>query len=80
MLIKRDIAKRLEADQGVYAHILIGPRQCGKSTLFAVLSAGQCSEVTFDDFQISQMCVGGFGVYFSHVGDDDVSVAGLWKF
>ena len=55
MLIKRDIAKRLRGDRGVYAHILIGPRQCGKSTLFAALAAGRCIEVTFDDFQMRNL-------------------------
>lgn len=52
MLIERDIAARLRQDRGVYIHILIGPRQCGKSTLFAVLGEGQYREVTFDDFQM----------------------------
>ena len=55
MLIKRDIAKRLQKDQGVYVHILIGPRQCGKSTLFAVLAKGKFKEVTFDDFQMRNL-------------------------
>ena len=35
--------------------ILIGPRQCGKSTLFAALGAGRCNEVTFDDFQMRNL-------------------------
>ena len=52
MLIRRDIATRLRKDRGVYIHILIGPRQCGKSTLFAALGEGKYREVTFDDFQI----------------------------
>jgi len=55
MLIKRDIAKRLREDRGVYVHILIGPRQCGKSTLFAALSGNRCREVTFDDFQMRNL-------------------------
>jgi predicted AAA+ superfamily ATPase len=55
MLIKRDIASRLREDRGVYVHILIGPRQCGKSTLFAALGAGRCHEVTFDDFQMRNL-------------------------
>lgn len=52
MLIKRDIAKLLREDRGVYVIILIGPRQCGKSTLFAALGEGRFREVTFDDFQM----------------------------
>lgn len=39
----------------MYVHILIGPRQCGKSTLFAALGAGRCSEVTLDDFQMRNL-------------------------
>lgn len=55
MLIKRDITACLQKDQGVYAYILIGPRQCGKSTLFAILGEGRCLEVTFDDFQMRNL-------------------------
>lgn len=55
MLIKRDIIQHLQENQGVYVYILIGPRQCGKSTLFAVLAAGKCNEVTFDDFQMRNL-------------------------
>ena len=55
MLIERDIAKRLREDRGVLVHILIGPRQCGKSTLFYALGEGRCSEVTFDDFQMRNL-------------------------
>src|ERR1700722_979800 len=55
MLIKRDIAKRIREDRGVYVHILIGPRQSGKSTLFAILGAGRCNEITFDDFQMRNL-------------------------
>jgi len=55
MLIERDIAKRLREDRGVYVHILIGPRQCGKSTLFFALGNGRVNEVTLDDFQMRNM-------------------------
>lgn len=52
MLIKRDIASFLTRDKGIYVQILIGPRQCGKSTLFAALGKDRVTEVTFDDLQI----------------------------
>lgn len=55
MWIKRDIAKRLQENRGIYVYILIGPRQCGKSTLFATLGKGKFHEVTFDDFQMRNM-------------------------
>lgn len=55
MLIKRDILHLLQKNRGVYIYILIGPRQCGKSTLFAVLGKGKFQEVTFDDFQMRNM-------------------------
>ena len=57
MFIKRDITKQLQGNRGVYVHILIGPRQCGKSTLFAALGKGKFQEVTFDDFQMRHMAV-----------------------
>ncbi len=55
MLIKRDIATKLRENRGVYIHILIGPRQCGKSTLFAALGEGKFQEITFDDFQMRNL-------------------------
>lgn len=55
MWINRDIANRLKKEKGVFAYILIGPRQCGKSTLFASLGQGKITEVTFDDFQMRNL-------------------------
>lgn len=55
MLIKRDMAVRLQKDKGTYVQILIGPRQSGKSTLFAILSACRYREVSFDDFQMRNL-------------------------
>ena len=52
MYIIRDIEQRLKENKGTYIQILIGPRQCGKSTQFAVLSEGVFREVTFDDLQL----------------------------
>jgi predicted AAA+ superfamily ATPase len=54
MFIKRDIAERLKKDKGSYVQILIGPRQCGKSTQFAVLDP-KFQEVTFDDLQLRML-------------------------
>lgn len=52
MWIHRDISDSLKKTSGVYVHILIGPRQCGKSSLFVALGDGEWSEVSFDDFQM----------------------------
>lgn len=55
MYIERDISTQLRSERGVYALILIGPRQCGKSTLFASLSDDKLKEVTLDDFQMREL-------------------------
>jgi uncharacterized protein len=55
MFIERDLAQRLKRAQGVYVSILIGPRQCGKSTLIAALGEGKYRRVSFDDFQIRNL-------------------------
>lgn len=52
MYITRDIGSRLKKERGSFVQILIGPRQCGKSTEFAYLGEGQLEEVTFDDMQL----------------------------
>ena len=52
MYIKRDIGERLRDERGSYIQILIGPRQCGKSTEFAILGEGRFKEVTLDDLQM----------------------------
>lgn len=52
MYIERDIGHRLRMDQGSYVQIIIGPRQCGKSTEFAVIGEGVFEEVSFDDLQL----------------------------
>lgn len=59
MYIKRDIDSLIR-DTKTWIQILLGPRQCGKSTLFAALSQS-CSrhtkftELTFDDLQLRQL-------------------------
>lgn len=55
MYIHRDISTLLSENRGIYIHILIGPRQCGKSTLFAALGKGKFEEVTLDDFQMRNL-------------------------
>ncbi len=49
------MAARLKENQGLYAYIVIGPRQCGKSTLLYHVGEGECKEVTFDDFQLRDL-------------------------
>lgn len=53
MYIKRDITHYLNQDSQPI-QILLGPRQCGKSTLFAALDQ-PFPEITFDDLQMRQM-------------------------
>src|SRR5476651_2165332 len=55
MYIKRDITQSL-TNASVWIQILLGPRQCGKSTLFAAQASEQSfQEVTFDDLQLRQL-------------------------
>lgn len=56
MFIKRDITTQLKQGS-TWIQILLGPRQCGKSTLFASLSGEESyfQEVTFDDLQLRQL-------------------------
>ncbi|MHB1947547.1 MAG: ATP-binding protein [Gammaproteobacteria bacterium] len=60
MYIIRDITQ-LVTQSSAWIQILLGPRQCGKSTLFASLysshtpSAAQFKEITFDDLQMRQL-------------------------
>ncbi|MES2218129.1 MAG: ATP-binding protein [Pseudomonadota bacterium] len=63
MYIKRDITQQI-LESSVRIQILLGPRQCGKSTLFAAAYesvAGEGSlpryfqEITFDDLQMRQL-------------------------
>lgn len=56
MYIHRDITSQLEQASS-WIQILLGPRQCGKSTLFASLSVkdNHFQEITFDDLQLRQL-------------------------
>lgn len=50
MWIERDITPYLLNAQQ-YVQILIGPRQCGKSSLLAEIGNDRYTEISFDDFQ-----------------------------
>lgn len=57
MYIYRDITDQL-TQSPVWIQILLGPRQCGKSTLFAALDQkndGYYHSVTLDDFKLRQL-------------------------
>lgn len=56
MYIYRDITPQLEQPTH-WIQILLGPRQCGKSTLFASLASKENTfqEITFDDLQLRQL-------------------------
>lgn len=53
MYIKRDITQLLN-NSTQWIQILLGPRQCGKSTLFSALDQ-PFQEITFDDLHMRQM-------------------------
>lgn len=52
MWINREILSYLKEDQGVYIHILIGPRQAGKSSILSFIGAGSFRDIEFDDLQM----------------------------
>ena len=56
MYIKRDMTQQL-IQASAWIQILLGPRQCGKSTLFASLDHDnpRFQEITFDDLQLRQL-------------------------
>src|SRR5262245_21102692 len=56
MYIYRDITSQLK-QASAWIQILLGPRQCGKSTLFASLASKEkhFHEITFDDLQLRQL-------------------------
>ena len=51
MYIQRDITSRL-LGSAAPVQLLIGPRQCGKSTLLSRITGPNSQEVTFDDLQL----------------------------
>lgn len=54
MYILRDITLRLSSATAA-VQILIGPRQCGKSTLLSYLADDSFTEITFDDLQMRNL-------------------------
>lgn len=58
MYIKRDLTQQLNTTS-TYIQVVIGPRQCGKSTLLAAPDSNPSStvfqEITFDDLQFRQL-------------------------
>lgn len=54
MYIKRDITSQL-SQSTIPVQFVIGPRQCGKSTLLSHLSETSYKEITFDDLQLRNL-------------------------
>lgn len=52
MWIERDITALLQKTQGSLIQIVIGPRQCGKSSLLAHLNTPNFGEASLDDLQL----------------------------
>lgn len=52
MWINRDIANRIADDNTAYIQVVLGPRQCGKSSLLSFISQRKFSEITLDDLQV----------------------------
>lgn len=54
MYIKRDIRERLRTNKAA-AQLILGPRQCGKSTLLYEMTGGKDAEINFDDFKLRNL-------------------------
>jgi predicted AAA+ superfamily ATPase len=52
MWIHREIFQYLEQQSGIFIQILIGPRQCGKSSLLTFLGENKFTDIDFDDLQV----------------------------
>lgn len=62
MYIQRDITSRLATSKAL-VQLLIGPRQCGKSTLLSRLAGPGFQEVTFDDLQLRMLATRDPGLF-----------------
>ena len=54
MYIKRDITDLLQ-NSHTPVQLLIGPRQCGKSTLLSSISGTEFIDITFDDLHLRKL-------------------------
>jgi uncharacterized protein len=54
MWIQREISQYITENSAEPVQIIVGPRQCGKSSLLVHLGSGY-TEVTFDDFQLRSL-------------------------
>jgi predicted AAA+ superfamily ATPase len=55
MWIEREIIQELLRPTEAYIQILIGPRQCGKSSLLWYIGKDRYKEITFDDLQMRNL-------------------------
>lgn len=55
MWIKRDMQTLLQTDAGMLIHIVLGPRQCGKSSLLQYICSQKYTEITLDDLVIRRL-------------------------
>ncbi|MDP3560525.1 MAG: ATP-binding protein [Legionellaceae bacterium] len=53
--IPRDMLSVLQQETGIFVHIILGPRQCGKSTLLQYIGQGVYDEVTLDDLLMRRL-------------------------
>lgn len=53
--IQRDMQELLQKSVGILTHIVLGPRQCGKSSLLQYISDNQYTEITLDDLVIRRL-------------------------
>lgn len=63
MWIQREIFEYLEHEGGVYIQILIGPRQCGKSSLLTFIGENKFRDIDFDDLQMRTLAQNDPGLF-----------------
>lgn len=65
MWLKRQLQNAIENPDGNYIYIIVGPRQCGKSSLLSHLGKDQFEEVTLDDFQMRSLANSDPGLFLN---------------